>query len=186
MTTTQHPGTGDTFIFILIGLFILIVLVFFFMPVVPIDHEKARQTQCMNNVRQLVVSIQLYQQDHNGKFPNQATIWRDLSSPPNTVICPIYGKNKGNGYGYNVNIAGKTLESKGMPEAQNLVVLADSKTPLHQLSVLTDIDFRHANKAVVGFADGHVALLPSGSIGPLQPKTLNTGGSKGNPSPQEK
>lgn len=142
---------------------------------IPRRHHGDKQNQCANNVRQLIVAIQLYQQDHNGKFPDQATMWRAVSFPPKCVICPDYSK-KVIGYGYNINIAGKTLKSKGMPEAQNLVVMADSKTPLHQLAVPTDIDFRHTGKAFIGFADGHVAIQPLGGIPSMKPAAAKNGG----------
>lgn len=178
--TTLPPGF--TLVEILVIFIGLIVLAAFLYPLFD-THEHpggARQTQCMDNVRQLIVATQMYQQDHKGKYPNQATIWQDIPFPPMSVICPTYGKNKGNGYGYNVNIAGKTLDSKGMPKAQNVVVMADSKTLLHQLSIPTDIDFRHTSKAVVGFADGHVSLLVLADIPVLAPKATTDAKTKAN------
>ena len=117
----------------------------------------SRQSPCMNHVRQLVLSIETYRQDHNGQFPSKATVWQDISYPPKSLICPTYSKRV-NGYGYNANLSGLTFKSPGMPQPQDLPVLADSQAPGNLLHTTADIDFRHTGKAVVGFGDGHVAL----------------------------
>lgn len=167
MTVHQHQSAhlhGDSFLAIVISVFLVILLAFLLLPVVQRNGNKTRQAQCTVNLRQMMVAIQMYQQDHSGKFPNRATFWQDVSLPPNCIVCPTYGGSKGIGYGYNSNIGGKTLKNTGMSQTQNLPVVADSSRPSHLLAVPTDIDYRHQGKAMVGFADGHVGIMPPGSV----------------------
>jgi prepilin-type processing-associated H-X9-DG protein len=127
-------------------------------------REKARQTQCMNNVRQLMVAVQMYMQDFDNRFPDAAAIWEDVNFPPKSLICPTHGNEQGIGYGYNFWIGGKSFADKGMPEPQNLAVIADSSTADHLLRAPGDIDNRHSGKAIIGFADGHVELRPGDQV----------------------
>jgi len=119
----------------------------------------------MSNERQISVAILTYQQDHNDKLPNKATVWSDLALTPMILTCPTYAKSKGNGYGYNQWVSGKTSSSSGMPSPQNLVLLADSAKPDHLLTANVDIDPRHTGNAVLGYVDGHVQLAPSSAAG---------------------
>jgi prepilin-type processing-associated H-X9-DG protein len=98
-------------------------------------------------------------QDHDQTFPLKTVVWADVNFPPKSTICPTYGVKKGIGYGYNSNLSGKALNDPGMAESQMIPVLADSKTANHLLVTTGDVDPRHTGKAMVAFADGHVALL---------------------------
>ena len=158
---TRHPGSGEIIIVMVI---LVIVLMALFYPVfIPHPIEKPRQTQCAVNMRQNLIAVQMYIQDHNNRFPNKATVWQTVPFPARSLPCPTYSKTK-NGYGYNASLSGKTLKSPGMPEAKDLPVLADSKAPDHLLASPADIDPRHTQKAMVGYADGHVMLLQSVDI----------------------
>ncbi|MHB9107311.1 MAG: hypothetical protein ACYDCO_09690 [Armatimonadota bacterium] len=153
---TRHPGSGEIIIVVVILVIVFAVILY---PVFFSRPYPARQSLCQSNVRQLMVAIVMYQQDHGDKFPDKAIVWQDINYPPKALLCPTYGMKKGLAYGYNASLSGKRLKSPGMPEAQNLPVLADSNTPNHLLNSPADIDFRHTQKATVGFADGHVAML---------------------------
>lgn len=123
------------------------------------SREKARQSSCMNNVRQITLATQVWQQDHNQQFPEASTFWSDLAFPPISALCPTYGLNKGNGYGYNTALSQRTLEELEPKQPQEVLVIADSKTPDHLLHSNEDLDYRHYGAATVGYADGHVARL---------------------------
>jgi len=160
---TRQTRNGFTLIELLVVIAIIAILAAILFPVFAKAREKARQTQCTSNVRQLVLGVQMYQQDHEQKFPDKATAWADLAFPPKTIVCPTYGANKGNGYGYNASISNHTLEDPGMDEAPKVPVMMDSTNPKNLVEISSiDIPARHTGKAVVGFADGHVGLvLPS-------------------------
>jgi len=122
-------------------------------------RDTPQKPQCINNARQIIISIQIYQADNNGKFPSKETVWEDIQVAPKALICPTSGNKKEIDYGYNAYLSGKMLKDPDMPATDKLPVLADSKTPAHLLETSSDIDFRHNGKAVVGYGDGHVALL---------------------------
>lgn len=148
-------------------IFITVIMGAILFPVFAKSREAARQSQCMNNVRQLTVSLQMYVQDHNGQFPGKDTVWTDTSYPPRATLCPTYGINKGNGYGYNASLSKRLLANPGMPEPQLIPMLGDSSTADHLLNTTTDLDPRHLHKAVVGFVDGHVEQLAPSSVSNL-------------------
>jgi len=162
---TRQTRYGFTLIELLVVIAIIAILAAILFPVFAKAREKARQAQCQSNVRQLVIGVQMYMQDHEQRFPDKDAVWADISFPPKTLACPTYGVKKGNGYGYNSGISGKALSDKGMLEAQMVPVMMDSigKNNLIANSAL-DVDERHTNKAMIGFADGHVALLPKSAV----------------------
>ncbi|MHB0938021.1 MAG: DUF1559 family PulG-like putative transporter [Armatimonadota bacterium] len=167
MTYQQGPqparrsNTG-TIVAIVIGvvlfgcIFITAIMAAVLFPVFAKARETARQTQCVNNVRQLMVATQMYMQDHNNQFPDKGLVWTDISYPPKALLCPTYGIDRGNGYGYNASLSKRSINAAGMPDIWLIPVLADSRAPGNLLNTTADIDPRHAQKAVVGFADGHV------------------------------
>ena len=162
--------TRPSLISVLLVIAILATLFIAFGPIFrPRPSKRILLSACMNNVRQMIIDIQLYQQDHDLQFPDKATIWTNINFPTKSLTCPTYGEKKGIGYGYNASLSTRSLEDAGMPEAQLVPVLADSATPSHLLYTSDDIDFRHTDRAMVGFADGHVVLLAPEKVPPLSP-----------------
>lgn len=159
---TRHPGNGEIIVLVVVVLVIVFTVILY--PVFFSRPYPARQSQCQSNVRQLMVAIVMYQQDHGDKFPDKAIVWQDSNYPPKALLCPTYGMKKGNAYGYNASLSGQKLKSHGMPEPQDLPVLADSKAPDHLLTSTDDIDPRHTQRATVGYADGHVVLQPPSAV----------------------
>jgi len=155
---TKHPKRGFTLIELLVVIAIIAILAAILFPVFAKAREKARQNQCANNVRQLVLAVQMYQQDHDQKFPLKDIIWSEVNFPPKAVVCPTYGVKKGIGYGFNTMIAGKTLTDPGMRPVQEIAVIADSSTERHLLSTMADVTERHTGKCTAGWGDGHVTL----------------------------
>jgi len=122
-------------------------------PVFAKSREKARQITCMNNVRQSTVAMMMYAQDHNLQLPDKDSVWTNI--PPKVLICPTYKMDGGNGYGYNASLSKKPLVNISDPSV--IPMLADSAAPGNLLNTPADIDFRHTDKASVGFVDGHIA-----------------------------
>ncbi len=155
---------GFTLIELLVVIAIIAILAAILFPVFAKAREKARQTQCLNNVRQIGVAIDIYRQDHKDHFPNRATVFADINMPPKTLACPTYGASKGIGYGYNTWISDKVPSDAGMLAMQKLPVMMDAKTADHLVLMPSQTDPRHTDKVVVGFGDGHVAMLPQGEV----------------------
>ncbi len=65
--------SGFTLIELLVVIAIIAILASILFPVFAKAREKARQTTCTSQVRQLATAIQMYAQDNNGKYPGCTT-----------------------------------------------------------------------------------------------------------------
>ena len=83
---------GFTLIELLVVIAIIALLAAILFPVFARAREKARQSTCMSNQRQLAAGIIMYCQDHEETFPGTATIWRDINADPQILVCPTAGK----------------------------------------------------------------------------------------------
>lgn len=140
---------GFTLIELLVVISIIAVLAAILFPVFARAREKARQTACINNQRQLALSIQLYAQDHEEMLPYSSTVWGDINVENNLLMCPTAGKNTNIGYIYNQDIGGIALgDTNVIPDPTAVWMTADG--------VGDTVDMRHTKKAVVSYVDGHV------------------------------
>jgi len=160
---------GFTLIELLVVIAIIAILAAILFPVFARAREKARQTTCMNNQKQIVSTILMYVQDHEETLPSADAVWTGLSLDPGVLICPTAGKSKPLAYVYSDLIAGKALGEANDPSSS--LVLADgSKTgsqsdtgllPVRQSfnNVIYDgseIEYRHSNSTIATYLDGHV------------------------------
>ncbi len=145
---------GFTLIELLVVIAIIAVLAAILFPVFAKAREKAWQTTCTSNQRQIAASLQMYAQDHEEVLPSTTTVWQDIKVDPGALICPTLGPNVPNGYQYNFVCSGQSLGEIQNPEKRSFSF--DSKSG--------GIDPRHSNKVVVGFADGHVELTTTGKV----------------------
>jgi len=146
---------GFTLIELLVVIAIIAILAAILFPVFAKAREKARQSSCTNNLRQMIIGMQTYVQDHDNTYPTDDA-FGVLAFPPKTVACPTYGANKP-GYGFNSWMGGKSPSDTGMPEPPVTVVFGDAKT--RSVTFASDFDYRHSDKALFAFGDGHVAML---------------------------
>ncbi|MEI6520389.1 MAG: LamG-like jellyroll fold domain-containing protein [bacterium] len=102
----------------------------------------------------------MYTQDHEESLPLTSTVWNDIKVDPGVLICPTKGKTITNGYVYYGCMGGQSMGSFSNPSAAGLT--ADGQhisTVASDLNIAysgADLDFRHSNKVVAGFVDGHV------------------------------
>ena len=61
--------SGFTLIELLVVIAIIAILAAILFPVFARAREKARETSCLSNVRQIMLGMQMYVQDHNGMYP---------------------------------------------------------------------------------------------------------------------
>ncbi len=154
---------GFTLIELLVVIAIIAILAAILFPVFARAREKARQSTCTSNQRQIATTITMYSQDHEEMLPAAATMWGDIKIDPNVLICPTKGKNVVNGYGYNIFAAGLSIGKIIDPGVTPLTV--DSTQTATGTGIYpnvaygnSDVDQRHSNEAIYSYADGHVAL----------------------------
>ncbi len=165
---------GFTLIELLVVIAIIAILAAILFPVFARAREKARQTTCISNQRQIALSLAMYAQDHREMMPAEESVWSDIKVDGGVLICPSLGKNVPNGYVYCSGVAGKSSGIFSSPDKQ--FVTADGFA-VSRFNVTTakpnvwygptDWDARHSGKALMSFLDGHAGALDtsSGSAG---------------------
>ncbi|MHB9133447.1 MAG: type II secretion system protein [Armatimonadota bacterium] len=175
---------GFTLIELLVVIAIIAILAAILFPVFARAREKARQTSCLNNQRQIAIAVQMYTQDNQETFfPDPVSnAWANYLKPyneGNIYDCPTLtgkGSNDDPEYTFNNSFYGKALSRVTQPSAT--VMTADLK-PLGAKgnysftsadSAVANyfdkmFDLRHNNNVVVSRADGSVATVnvPVGS-----------------------
>jgi len=183
---------GFTLIELLVVIAIIAILAAILFPVFAKAREKANQTNCLNNQRQLAISILAYAQDNDEALPlpagwiaatkltDDAKIWRCPSTDtPGTPATPNYGYN---GKLYDLNgmvVTGCALGEINNPEKvectldlkKNFVystgdagLAAESNSPV-VVSMAAGAETRHSGGLICSYLDGHVAYLQAGTFG---------------------
>jgi prepilin-type N-terminal cleavage/methylation domain-containing protein/prepilin-type processing-associated H-X9-DG protein len=106
---TRH---GFTLIELLVVIAIIAILAAILFPVFAQAREKARQTSCLSNTKQLALGVLMYAEDYDEALPpdqNDAfVLWPDLLNPyiknSQVRICPSDTVNGKNSYGLNQSI----------------------------------------------------------------------------------
>ncbi len=164
---------GFTLIELLVVIAIIAILAAILFPVFAKAREKARQTTCLNNQKQIVTSALMYAQDHEEVLPAVTSVWGDVAIDKGALVCPTAGKRTANGYVYNALCGEQSLGDLPV----DLVVFGDGSsttsataaeltqaygaatTPTANIAYThTDYLKRHGNKITVAFLDGHVEL----------------------------
>jgi len=174
---------GFTLIELLVVIAIIAVLAAILFPVFASAREKARQTTCVNNLRQIAVALNMYVQDNNEQLlplpsaSDTTTPWSEmLPKLPNALFdCPTPTQNssvKGNvtspKYGYNAMLYGKAMAQLKTPS--KTVMVADlSKMGMlghytfSSSTIGTFLDFRHSGAINLAMADGSVRAQNAGA-----------------------
>jgi prepilin-type N-terminal cleavage/methylation domain-containing protein/prepilin-type processing-associated H-X9-DG protein len=167
MKTNQK---GFTLIELLVVIAIIAVLAAILFPVFARAREKARQTTCTSNQRQIAASVQMYCQDHEESLPG-TTMWSDINVDPGVLICPSLGKSTPNGYLYNGLQCGVSLGTITDPTIS--ILTADGTATTNISTKNSEVGFRHSNKAVASYVDGHVEAKATLALVDL-PQSLKT------------
>jgi prepilin-type N-terminal cleavage/methylation domain-containing protein/prepilin-type processing-associated H-X9-DG protein len=156
---------GFTLVELLVVIAIIALLAAILFPVFAKAREKARQTSCLNNQRQIAVAILMYAQDHDEDLPDSSDVWVQLNIDRNILMCPTKGKKVANAYGYNNALSSRALGEIALPASCLLSADSDQVGSTSSTSMIfsniiyhcNDIAYRHSNTAVMSFLDGHVA-----------------------------
>ncbi|MHB9129908.1 MAG: type II secretion system protein [Armatimonadota bacterium] len=159
---------GFTLIELLVVIAIIAILAAILFPVFAKAREKARQTSCINNQRQIAIAISMYVQDNQETFfPDPASsswaTYLKAYNEPSIYDCPTKtgkGSNDAPEYGFNTKLFGKALGDVVSPSAALLTSDLSMSAPQKNYSMKTydtDIDPRHNSGTVLSCTDGHVA-----------------------------
>ncbi|MHB9024910.1 MAG: type II secretion system protein [Armatimonadota bacterium] len=159
---------GFTLIELLVVIAIIAILAAILFPVFAKAREKARQTKCINNQRQVAVAINMYVQDNDERFMPADGIWTAKLSDYNEAgiyDCPSSSYRGTNGtpeYGFNMFLLGAALGD--VNDTSSALMIGDLNTgkPATNYTITKfndDFDARHSKGAIVGCVDGHVAYV---------------------------
>jgi prepilin-type N-terminal cleavage/methylation domain-containing protein len=138
---------GFTLIELLVVIAIIAILAAILFPVFAKAREKARQTNCMNNQRQIAVALSMYIQDNEETFiPDTGrNAWSTVLAQynePSVYDCPTKtgkGKNTNPEYGFNRFLFGAALGDVSKPAAALMLADLSLDDPLPNYS-LSDFD----------------------------------------------
>ena len=74
MLTLQRKGRGFTLIELLVVIAIIAILAAILFPVFAKAREMARKSTCTNNMKQLALSFNMYQNDYDSMYPSAAAV----------------------------------------------------------------------------------------------------------------
>lgn len=182
---------GFTLIELLVVIAIIAILASILFPVFAKAREKARQTTCLSQVRQISTAIQMYSQDNSGRYPSDpwtSGVSAYLGGANKMFFCPSDSANDTQqicSYGYNGNLM--RLDATGINEGQvnspvDVAVLCDC-SPVRPIATASGTSStanyipgaglmgdstnastpigRHSKGIVVGFCDGHAKYVPA-------------------------
>ncbi|MHB9132788.1 MAG: type II secretion system protein [Armatimonadota bacterium] len=168
MLSYRMSSRGFTLIELLVVIAIIAILAAILFPVFAKAREKARQTTCVNNQRQIATSFMMFAQDHEEYLPNQRSVWGGFDLTKQILMCPTSGLRVPNAYVYNYDVSGKTLGDIKDPVETFLTADGTSST-FNNAEVVPNVAYsrtgltaRHSGKVVASFVDGHIAtVLPT-------------------------
>jgi prepilin-type N-terminal cleavage/methylation domain-containing protein/prepilin-type processing-associated H-X9-DG protein len=81
---SRDEPQGFTLIELLVVIAIIAILASLLLPAVLKANQKARQTQCLNHLRQIGIAMQVFAHDHRDRFPMQVPMQEGGSAEANT------------------------------------------------------------------------------------------------------
>ena len=165
MRTRPNPTPGFTLIELLVVIAIIAILAALLFPVFASAREKAFQSTCLNNQRQIVTSLLLYAQDNDELFPDASVAWQAVTLSPKVLVCPT-NSTLPNGYVYNFVMSDMPLGNVTAPTQTMVTADGISSTTAGNLANIAytagNFDQRHQNLLIASFVDGHVDRSSAG------------------------
>jgi|GEM_PF-2118344 len=136
---------GFTLIELLVVIAIIAILAAILFPVFSKAREKARQTTCLSNQKQIALLVIMAVQEHNDRFPNES--WAEENINVGKLRCPN-ADSEGVTYGMNAFLYNISMGRIKNPSGVILTTDAD------KVSVISSDFYRHDGGAIVSRVDG--------------------------------
>jgi len=145
---------GFTLIELLVVIAIIAILAAILFPVFSKAREKARQTTCTSNQKQLATATMMFVQENDETMPVvDDSVFASIDVKGKILNCP---NTTGQGYVFNAVLSDQGLGAIGDPT--QVWLTADAKKgatgPVGYST--SDMESRHAGGMIASFADGHV------------------------------
>ena len=186
MRANARTGFGFTLIELLVVIAVIAVLAAMLFPVFARAREKARQTKCLSNLRQIGLALDMYCADHDDTYPLPSHIapapyfWEDALHPylrnEQVLRCPSVDRRADPfirwDYGWNRRLPGLLLAGSLMRDEivnpSGTIIMADgggtyvvvtNPSDPHPDAAHWQTDPRHNGGANFLFADGRVRWM---------------------------
>ena len=165
---------GFTLIELLVVIAIIAILAAILFPVFNKAREKARQTSCTSNQRQIALAVQIYTQENDETLPVADGWTATLGMQGKVLLCPTAGSRVGGGNSYVFSNAISGLKLGEFPNPELTPVSCDGLGLItaHVLIDEQDISDRHVGKTIGSFLDGHVELTDPDVFVPPAPVVI--------------
>lgn len=150
---------GFTLIELLVVIAIIAILAAILFPVFARAREKARQTTCTSNQRQIMASVQMFSQDHEESFPKSDSFWSDLDLDPGVMKCPSADKSNPVNYGFMYGLAESSIGNLADPTTTAVTCDAQGVAFANMIVDPSEAQMRHSSQCIVSYADGHVGIV---------------------------
>ena len=144
---------GFTLIELLVVIAIIAILAAILFPVFAKAREKARQTSCTNNQRQIATAALMYAQDHDEMFPDSASFWGAINLDRGVLKCPTKSR-LANGYVWDDGLGGAAL-GKVIDTTSTFITADGIDATGAQITPPGTMDLRHNSNLVAAYVDGH-------------------------------
>src|SRR5687767_9774641 len=78
---SRAPRRAFTLIELLVVIAIIAILASMLLPALARAKEHGKRIQCVNDIRQLGMSLMMYADDHDGYYPQRLGAWQGLAAP---------------------------------------------------------------------------------------------------------
>ena len=185
---------GLTLIELIVIIAVIVMLALFSLPTHTHGGKKGRQTDSLNNAKQITLALRMYADDNGGKFPSIRTDGTSLvpSDPSNRAFEHLIPKNsfskkifanKVSAWCRNPVIDTAATDSSTLKQGQNdwnyvagLSINSDPRWPLIATATASAANLTYSNvmtakggvwggtASIIGFADGSARLLSDGDM----------------------
>ncbi len=168
---------GFTLMELLVVIAIIGVLIALLAPAIASTRERSQIAACMNNIKQITLAAFMYADDHDTIIPDVSQTANYVQDNENIYKCPRDTRD-GVGIAKPSYTAWENTPASLLPASLNTLPTLPSETVLYLESdqaglkyrtqiLKNDVVYRHDNRTVVVFADGHVFTCDSRQIGAI-------------------